>query len=119
MRVSKTGFDARTTGIENCLIHESMVPEASMLTGIVSLPAGSRSSSIKVNPSSVTINLGKTYTFMPKIILVASGGYLPNGFTYYCFLNAATGVLTIENKLTIALQVRYAIYEARVPDSTG
>jgi hypothetical protein len=90
-----------------------------MVTGLVSIPAGSRQSSALVNPSTVTVNLGRTYTFMPKIILLSSGGYLPSTLTYYCFLNTATGVLAIQNKLTVALQIRYAIYEARTPETTG
>lgn len=111
MRVSKPGFNARTTtDLRNLLLHEGTPGLTAAVSAVVSVPAGSPNSGGGVDPSWVNVNLGRTYTNMPKIILRCNQNWLPSYFSYYCALNLSTGVLTLYNRTSTALSIRYAVF---------
>lgn len=109
-RVSKPGYNARSAAPENLLLYETMIPYTPAIQGTVFLQKGIETSGTYASPRTVTIDLGRTFSDAPKIILRNNLNYLPAYLSYWCRLNYATGQLRFYNATLADMTIRYCIF---------
>jgi hypothetical protein len=109
-RLSKVGFDASTADEKDCLIYEGMTAMVPFVKGSLTIsPRASTSSGV---PGETSVNVGKTYSQTPMIVLKSNTNTLPSRFSYWCRLETTTGILTVYNwYVGTAIIVDYHIYE--------
>ena len=108
-RVSRQGADALTDDLSKLVIHENMQPMVPFVTGDVTVPGRTSTS---VLPAEVTVNVGRSYSVPPFVVLKCNLNTLPGITTYCARLNMASGNLTLSNAyVRQAITIKYAIYE--------
>ncbi len=100
LRVSKPGFDAATTAVENLIFHEGMLPVAPFESGSATVAAG----------GSVSISLTRGYVDPPFIVLKSSLNLTPGPGHYYARFTTGGATLVLLNKWTASMVISYFVF---------
>lgn len=100
LRVAKPGHDARTAAIEDLSLHENIECMYPYEVGVRTVNAG----------SSVAVDLSRSYAAPPFMVIRCAQNIVPGAHTYYAGLQYGTNRLTIYNRLSIALDIKFAIF---------